>query len=347
MNDEVMLQKAAELGYVLTESEKADLMVSAVEYFDSVRDSFVAQIETEIADAAGEDSEILVYEPGDDIDALLEEDAPVDPAVLAEAESRLQELLEESRLSIDIYFDYLCEQELIAKVRDYMTGLTDVTEQDAKTWYDQTLAIQQEEMDAAVGSFEELVYASKIFTYVPARVVAVQDVLIGFDELLSTEAKEMYNSENREGYDDFLNVLLSNSGESIGMAVSIKERIAAGESIEDIVAELSVDMPNISTPSPAKGYLIESRTTTSSAELVAAALGLENIGDVSESFVDYDGVHVLQLIEVYEPGVVTFDDLSESIKTALQPSAEQDMYQQMLEGWIEEADIKYFYNRMG
>ena len=353
VGDEVMLQKAAELGYVLTEAEKADLMVSAIEHFDSVRDSFVTQIETEIAEAAaeaaGEDGEEEAVEEATeqvDEEAVVEETPPA-PAVVAEADARLANLLEESRLSLDIYFEYLCEQELISKVRDYMTGLTQVTEQDAKAWYDQTLAIQQGEMDEQAGSFEELIYANKIYTYVPARVVAVRDVLIGFDDELALEAKDMYNSENREGYDDFLNVLLANADDFIATASDIKARMEASESIDDIVAQMSVDMPNISDPSPSMGYLIEDRTTTYSAELIAAAQGLENVGDVSEPFADYDGVHVLQLVQVYESGVVSFDELRDSIIKALQPGAEQDMYQQMLEAWVQEADIEYFYNRMG
>ena len=55
VNDEVMLQKAAELGFVLTEDEKAEIMVIAIDYFDSVRESIVAQIKAENAEAAGED----------------------------------------------------------------------------------------------------------------------------------------------------------------------------------------------------------------------------------------------------------------------------------------------------
>ncbi|MBT3319851.1 MAG: hypothetical protein HN948_02615 [Clostridia bacterium] len=348
VNDEVMLQKAAELGFVLTEDEKAEIMVIAIDYFDSVRESIVAQIKAENAEAAGEDdSDILVYEPGDDIDALLEEQTTTDPAVLAEAEARLQALLEESRLSIDIYFDYLCEQELISKVRDYMTGQAEVTDQDAQTWYDQTLAIQQEEMDAEPGVFESLVYSKKIYTYVPGRIVAVREVILAFDEVQSSDVQALYTVDDMDAYDDMIDLILTSSGDHLTMAADIKARMQAGETIEDIVTELSVDAAYIAEPNTEKGYLIDSRTLAYSAEFVEAALGLQSIGDVSEVVVDYKGVHVLQLIKVYESGVVSFDDLKDSILTALLPSAEQDMYQQMLETWVEEADVKYFYNRLG
>jgi len=343
VNDEVMLQKAAELGFVLTVEEKADLMVSAKAHFDSVRDSFVTQIEAEIAEAAAEEAGEEAVAETTEIE-LVEE---TDPAVVAEAEARLQELLEESKLSLDIYYEYLCEQELITKVRDYMIGLTEVSEQDARAWYDQTLAIQQEEMDEQAGSFEGLVYANKIYTYVPARVVAVRDVLLGFEQEESADLQAVYDEDDMGTYEDLLGLLLLSSGDYIAMAVDIKARMEDGEAIDDIVAELSVDAQFISEPNGAKGYVVDPRTETYSAEFVEAAQGLVSVGDVSDPVADYKGVHVLQLIEVYTPGVVAFDVLKELIKTALQPGAEQDMYLQMLDAWIEEADIEYFYNRMG
>jgi hypothetical protein len=346
VEEEVMLQKAAELGYVLTEEEKADLMVTAEEYFDRVLDSFISQIEAENAEAAGQDAaeegdiEIITNDPDS------EEETPPDPEVVAEAEERLQEVLDENRMSLEIYHEYLCEQELIGQVKEYMRGLAEVTDEDVKTWYDQTLAIQQEEMDAMNGPFEDLVSLNKIYTYVPQRIVAVRDVLIAFDETLASQAKVIYDSDDMEAYNDFMSDLLEKNSDSMTTAMNIKARIEAGEEISDIVDELSVDMENISEQSTPKGLLIDPRTTSYSSDYVEVAQGLKNIGDIAEPFANYEGVHILQLVEVYEPGVVPFEELKDSIKTALRPGAEQDKYQELLEAWVEEADIKYFYNRL-
>jgi hypothetical protein len=51
-------------------------------------------------------------------------------------------------------------------------------------------------------------------------------------------------------------------------------------------------------------------------------------------------------MKVYEQGVVPFEDIAESIKAALLPGAQEDMYNQTLEQWMDEAKITYYYNRL-
>lgn len=297
-------------------------------------------------DATDETAEDTADETADDAQEPEQTEEPTDPEVLAEGEKRYQEYLQENEITLESTQEEYNKQDLITKVREYCIGFAEVTDEDVRTWYDQTLAKQQEEIDAGAGAFEQLIRGNKIYTYVPEGVVAVRDVVVAFDETLSTDLKAAYNEDQTSQYDALLGAALSEHADYISTAADIKARIEGGETIEEVVEAMSADTENITETSSPDGYVIDPRTESYSGAFVDAAKGLETIGDLSEPFADYDGVHVLQLVKVYEPGVVPFDELKDSIKKALQPGAEEDKYNEMLEQWIEDANVKYYFDRM-
>ncbi len=354
---EVMIQKADELGIALTEDEKAENMQEAQDYLDYLLESFVSQVEQEIADAEAEATEEELAADDttdttadDTADETTEEpeatEEPTDPAVLAEAQTRYQDYLEENRVSIDSKYQDLCRQDIVTKVRDYMTSFAAVTDEEVRTWYDQTLELQKEEMDADPAIFGQKIAGSKIYTYVPQRIVAVRNILIAFDDTLSTDLKTAYDEDVISQYDALLNAALSEFSDYTDEAAEIKSRLDSGENAADIVEELSAQMDNISDSTPDYGYIIDPRTTSYSENYVKAATSLETVGETSNPFADYDGIHVLVLMKVYEQGVVPFEDIADSIKAALLPGAQEDMYNQMLEQWMDEIKITYYYNRL-
>ena len=349
---EVLLQKAEELGITLTEDEKAENMKDAQDSLDSILDYFIGEVEDEILAAEEEETaDDLTDDTADDTadatdDAANDtEEVETDPAVLAEAQTRYDEYVEENNITLDSEYEDFCEQDIISKVEDYAMGFANVTEEDAKTWYDQTLVLQQEEMDAASGVFEEKISGNKIYTYIPERIVAVRDILVAFDDTLASDLKTAYD-EVSSNYDTLLSAAVSNYSDLLDIAEEIKTKLEDGEEPADIVEEMSAEEESISDDTPDYGYLIDPRTTDYSENYVSVATGLETVGEVSSTFADYDGVHVLVLMNVYEPGIIPFEDLRDSIIQALQPSAEEDMYNEMVEQWMDEANIKYYYKRL-
>ena len=359
---EVMLQKAQELDIALTEEEKTQNMQDAQDQLDSLLDSFISQVEQEIADEqaaaqAETDTELTL---GDDTstdetaDTTADETAdepeateePTDPAVIAEAQTRYENYIEENKITVDSIYENLCRQDIVSKVRDYMTSFAEVTDEEVRTWYDQTLTLQQEEMDADPAIFGQKIAGSKIYTYVPQRIVAVRNILIAFDDTLSESLKTAYDEGEAGQYDVLLNAAISESSDLITEAADIKERLDSGEAAADIVEELSDQMDNIFDNTPDYGYIIDPRTTDYSENYVKAATSLETVGETSVPFVDYEGIHVLVLMKVYDQGVVPFEDIADSIKAALLPGAQEDMYNQMLEQWMDEAKITYYYKRL-
>ena len=359
---EVLLQKAVELSIALTDEEKADNMKEAQDYLDYLKQLFVDQVEQEIADAEAEAAaadttgNTTADDTADSADADTTTDtsvdepeateAPTDPAVLAEAETRYQDYLEKARITLDSYYEELCNQDIIAKVREYCTGFASVTDEEVRTWYDQTLEVQKQEMDEAAGVFESKISGSNIYVYVPQRIVAVRDILIAFDDTLAGDLKTAYDEDNTSQYDALMTASLNQYSDYITTAAEIKSRLDGGEAAADIVEELSAQMENIFDNTPDYGYVIDPRTTSYSENYIKAATKLETVGESSEPFADYDGIHLLVLMKVYEPGVIPFEDLKDSIKTALLPGKQEEKYNEMLDQWIEESKIVYYYDRL-
>ena len=165
---------------------------------------------------------------------------------------------------------------------------------------------------------------------------------IRFSETLKTA----YDEDESGQYDVLLNAAINESSDSTAQAADIKERLDGGEEAAEVVEELSSQMENIFDNTPDYGYIIDPRTTDYSENYIKAATALETVGETSAPFFDYEGIHVLVLMKVYDQGVVPFEDIADSIKAALLPGEQEDMYNQMLEQWMDDAKIKYYYNRL-
>jgi parvulin-like peptidyl-prolyl isomerase len=243
----------------------------------------------------------------------------------------------------ETYYDYLCEQALNAKVKEYIDGLATVTDEDTQAWYDETLAMQQEEMDADPQAFADTVNSGYIYTYVPEDTVAVKQILLAFDDDLKAQAQELYDADDAEG----MMALVQDAEEELKItAEDIKQQLENGADIDALIEEYNDDPGMTTAPGSEVGYLVESRTSTYIPAFSEAALGLMNVGDVSEPVITYNGVHILQSIKVYKKGVISYEDLYDDIKEALLPTKQQEKYDEITQQWLDEADIVYHYERL-
>ena len=343
--NEVLRQKAAELGITLTDEEKAEQQTAANEYFESLKEDILAQIEgewgiTDFDEGTDEDEDIITQE------SLIEEQIEQGYEAYAEKEleTRYNETLEEAGYTEESYYENLCDQAVLEKVVEYIYGLAEVTDEDVQDWYDQTLALQQEEMDEDGAAFADYVYNGLIYTYVPEDTIAVKQVYLAFaDEDLVEEAKTLYNNGDIELAFELLE---PQTAELMGTAQDIQQRLIDGEDIDTLIEEYGEDPGMTEEPHSEVGYLVESRTENYVDEFSEAALGLTSVRDVSDPAVSYMGIHVLQCIKIYEQGVIAYEDIYEDIKEALLPSAEEDKYEEMTEQWLDEAKVVYHIDRL-
>lgn len=346
--NELMLQKAEELDIVLTDEEKDEKRTQADEALVSIKESIRAEVEGEngIGDSVDVETD-AENTAGDSVDANVseEETTTTDPVdIEAEVEVRYNEYLATSDFTADSYYEELCEQSLISKVREYIYGFAEVTEEEAQEWYDQTLTLQQEETAEDPEAFESYVHNKNIYTCVPENTVAVKQVFLAFvDEELTTQAQTLYDEGKA---DEAMALLQDEIAALMPTALEVEQRLEDGENIDDLIAELGEDANMTAEPYATYGYLIESRTVEHGDEFRDAALGLAKVGDVSKPFATYTGIHVLQSIAEYTQGTVPYEDLMVQIEEALLPSQQTAKYEEMKQQWLDEADITYYSGKL-
>ena len=266
----------------------------------------------------------------------------LDAAQQAEVDEQYQEFIDNFGYTVDEYYEYLNEQDIISKMEDWIDEQATVTDEDARAWYNSMLEQQIAATEEDVSVFSDYVDNNNIVTYVPEDTVAVKQVFFQFtDTDLVEEAQALY--ENGEE-DLAFELLQSQIDELMPKAQEAYDRLMAGENIDDLIEEMGEDPGMTADPGMTYGYLVGASTTTYVQEFSDAALQLFDVGAVSEPTVSYMGIHVLQSIKVYNEGEVPFEDLIEKIKTALLPDAKDAKYTELTELWLSEADITYKYD---
>jgi parvulin-like peptidyl-prolyl isomerase len=270
--------------------------------------------------------------------------ATIDPEVEAAVEKRYQEILAELPFNPDTYYDYLCKQKLVEKVKEHIKGLAEVTDEDVSTWYNESVTAQQAEMDADPAQFATKMNGNKICVYVPEDTVAVKHVLITFkDQDLAEVAKQLYTDGET---DKAMELLKGQIDELMPTMPDIQQRLENGESIDSLIDEFGEDPGMTSGTTATLGYLVGPSTTSYVKEFSDAALKLTAVGDVSDPVATYYGLHVLQVIKIYKKGVVPFDDIKDAIKTALLPTKQQQKFDELVEQWKSESKITYDKGRL-
>lgn len=317
--NELLIQKASDLGISLTEEEKQENINRANEDLENLKEQYRTAVEQEA-----------------------ENDETID--VEAEAEKRYNQQLEDQNFSLENYISTLNEQTLVGKVEEHINAQAEVTDEDTKKWYDENAETQKEELTESPGRFESYVHQKNPYTYIPEDTIAVKQVLLKFeDEELVEKATTMFN----EGSEAAAMALLQPEIDKLmPKALEVKKRLEDGESIDALIEELGEDSGMTVDPAMTFGYLVNSGTENYLSAFTEAALKLKNVGDISEPVATYYGLHILQTIKVYEAGVVPYEDVKEAIREKLLPDKQQELYGQMTDEWKEAADIKYYRNRL-
>ena len=346
--NELLLQKAAELGITLTDEEKEKNREEADTYFAYQKSNIRADVRQEygLTEVAEETDATATDETATDAAASSTPlPSPVDSAVVdAEIEARYQEYIDQSGYTPDTYYEELNKNQLIDKVGEYIKKDVVVSDDEAKEWYDQSLATQKEDMDESYGSFASAVKANEIYTYVPNETVAVKQIFLAFDDAdLVEEAQTLYNDGNTEAA---FALLKSETDALMPTALDIEKQLESGADFDALMAEHGEDDNMLKDEYVNFGYLIEERTYASEPEFNEAALDMTTVGEISEPVVTYTGIHILQCIKIYPAGEVPFDEIKDQIKEALLPTIQKKKYDEITQQWLNEANIVYYRDRL-
>lgn len=118
-------------------------------------------------------------------------------------------------------------------------------------------------------------------------------------------------------------------------------KIDAGEDFDALIDEYNED-PGMAADSTARkngGYAVCEGYTSFDADFLAAALALENVGDVSGQVRTQFGTHILLYAADVQQGPVGLDAVRDGLEASLLATKQDETYAAQVETWTQEAKV--------
>lgn len=261
------------------------------------------------------------------------------------------------------------EKFAMAANRLYEDVVADVvlTEEELQTEYNGRVDYAREEYDAYPEYYGLDVSDGLTVYYAPAGYRYVKHILFTFEEAdrlalddLNVQLGDANQnlSENQESLESFtLNEMEAESAELENqleerteeayaalepLVREVQERLAAGEDFDALMALYGQDPGMQSEPAMSRGYPVSYASMNWVAEFRDAAMALEHIGDVSEPVRSEHGIHLIKYVADIPQGPVAFEDVREKLETESIVYKKDDVYQQVLDGWAKELNVKVY-----
>ncbi len=297
---------AKQNGVTLTDEEEAQVQADYKEQLDQMIARYNSKVDESITDA---------------------------DAKRAEAEKLFRADLEKSGWNYKTYLKMIEDSARDAAIANkYMESLysgVNITEDKAKAYYDEQLAAKKAEYAENPAKF-----------YTDYSGAASGSDTIG---VLTVP----------EGYRFCKHILIKNAEEGdttkdVNKIVEeVKAKLADGADFDALVEEYGEDPGMKQEPYKSKGYLISESTIDKYYDgFGTAAVSLENIGDVSDPVETEAGFHFIQYTSDAEVKDTPFEDIKQAIIDKLTEDEKAAIYNDCIEKWKEEINIKKYYDRV-
>ncbi len=123
----------------------------------------------------------------------------------------------------------------------------------------------------------------------------------------------------------------------------INDRLAKGESFEDLIKEFGED-PGMTNPDNLEnGYAVHQNSVMWDPAFVKGAFSekMKQVGDVSDPVVGAYGVHILKYLRDVPSGLIMTDAIHDEINQYLVANKQNEVYAQAFDGWMKEMDVVY------
>lgn len=236
------------------------------------------------------------------------------------------------------------------KLYDKVVAGVKVDADDVADQYNIRLTEQQEEYDADPTAFENDLMNGEIVVYYPAGYRTVKQIFFALDAESAARVAEI-DAELETATDpaviDSLNaekdsIYASAEGEAADVIAEFRSGVDFDELIETYSDFNAMDHSAFSST----GYYVSDKTVMWPAEFVAAAMALENPGDISEPVRTAEGIYVVRYIANVTPGSVPLSNVSSRLTTETQEVMKEQAYNDQLNIWMEEANVTYYPERM-
>ena len=126
----------------------------------------------------------------------------------------------------------------------------------------------------------------------------------------------------------------------------ILQKLAEGADFDALMEEYGEDTGMQTSPSKETGYLVCEGDTQYVAEFTAAAMALENVGDISPAVRSSFGIHILTYASNAVEGVKAFETVQDTLQRDLLAQKQEEFYTELENEWIKEANPKMYLNRL-
>lgn len=256
------------------------------------------------------------------------------------------------------------ESKMIEKLQANTVKDVAVTEEDLTAALDEKIAADQSEFATSPDLYGYYVNNGTTAHYAPAGYRYVKHVLVKFTEedqavidektAALTEAQTALSSA-AEGEDttelsaavNLAQKAVEEATETASQNIWAKveeihaKATAEGADFDALVAEFNED-----TGMPAIGYAIRSGYAYFVTEFTDAAMALENVGDVSAPVKSNYGYHILQYSADIPEGAVSLDSVRDTLEAEVLSAKQGEAYNAALEGWISEANVITYLDRL-
>ena len=214
----------------------------------------------------------------------------------------------------------------------YMESLysgVNVTEEDAKAYYDEQLAAKKAEYAETPAQFYTD-YSNAISGSDTVGVLTVPEGYRFCKHILIKKAEEGDTTKN-------VNQIVE----------EVKAKLADGVDFDKLVEEYGEDPGMKEEPYKTEGYLISENTLDKYYDgFGIAAISLKNIGDVSNPVETEAGYHFIQYTSDAEVKDTPFEDVKQAIIDKLTEDEKVAIYNDCLAKWKEEIKIEKYYDRV-
>lgn len=325
VSDHVLEAHAREMGlYELTDADRA-------------------QIEAEAQ--ANYDEQLAFYGDFVDTEGMTEEEAT--GAVKAYMQNEVGVTLEIVRSELE-------EGWWAQKIYDEITKDVVVDDAALEKAYEELLAEQKESYEAYPDDFEFAQMNGETIVYNLPGYRAVRMLLFGFGDteayeavsVLTEELAELNAETDAQLIDEYRTQIDGFYASAEARAQEALSQLQGGADFGDLLASVGEDAGMQDEDLYKTGYYVSEKSMLWSADLISAAMALKEPGDISGAVRVADGVCILQYVGEVQAGEVPLEDVKEELQRETLESAKYDAYEAQLNKWLEEANVKYYPERM-
>ena len=269
----------------------------------------------------------------------------------ADAIAKAQEFLADSEgYTLESVRAEVTDEYWRVKLYDYVVSGVDVDADDIAALYNARLNEQQAAFDADPTAFEEAMINGEIVVYYPEGYRTVKQIFFALDEESAARVAEIeaeLATETDPAVIETLNAELDSIYEPyIDEANGAVAEFKGGADFDQLIAEYSDYSEMEASAFSSTGYYVSENTVIWPAEFVEAAMALTTPGDVSEPVRTAEGVYVVRYIANVTAGPVPLSNVSSRLTTETQEVMRDQAYNEQMQLWMEEANVKFYPERM-